>query len=327
MKRELLYILAGGILLAACSRDADEPTRRELSFTTGLTDSTGAAPTNTPAARGTDGTPVTGAGLKTEGNTFAVYSEYSLGSQPVQTFDNQPQAVTYAGGGWTYAPKKAWVNSANYKFRAYYPSTAAVEGTTSSANLLTVEYNIARDNFDLLVAYAERYPAAEGYGAVTMPFKHALAALRFEIKYDDDVNTTDRVTKAYLRDICVVGLMTFGGTPSDRIVWYKSYSDTEPRYTWEGVKEFGAGNTRKATVYDGEGIVFAIPQAVGEKTTAFHFLTEAEGNTPHVAYIPAVTWEPGKVYTYTITLSGSALHVAVSIKEWKTIRSNADIYI
>ena len=109
--------------------------------------------------------------------------------------------------------------------------------------------------------------------------------------------------------------------------WSKSYSDAEQRYLWEGSKIFGVGDANKISVYDNDNIVFAIPQEITAKSTAFHFLTESGLDNHHIAYIPAITWEPGKVYTYTITLSGSSISVAVSIKEWQNISSNVDIQV
>ena len=336
MTRKFWYILVGGILFAiGCSKSPEqsEETIRELNFSSQITDSADSATTNAPESRGTGGTLVTNGGLKNEGNAFVVYSTYSLGGLSSQTFDNQPQTVTYTSGAWTYSEKKIWVNSAKYKFRAYYPAVAEILSSSSNPDLLTLEYNIARDNFDLMVAYAERQPSVdpEGYGVVTMPFKHALSALRFEIKYDPlsiAPGTTDKITKAYLQNLCVVGLLTFNGSPSNyQMNWSKSYSDAEQRYLWEGSKIFGVGDANKISVYDNDNIVFAIPQEITAKITAFHFFTESGLDNHHIAYIPAITWEPGKVYTYTITLSGSSISVAVSIKEWQNISSNVDIQV
>ena len=202
MTRKFWYILVGGILFAiGCSKSPEqsEETIRELNFSSQITDSADSATTNAPESRGTGGTLVTNGGLKNEGNAFVVYSTYSLDGLSSQTFDNQPQTVTYTSGAWTYSEKKIWVNSAKYKFRAYYPAIAEILSSSSNPDLLTLEYNIARDNFDLMVAYAERQPSVdpEGYGVVTMPFKHALSALRFEIKYDPlsiAPGTTDKPT-------------------------------------------------------------------------------------------------------------------------------------
>lgn len=166
MTRKFWYILVGGPCspLVVKKPGTTEETIRELNFSSQITDSADSATTNAPESRGTGGTLVTNGGLKNEGNAFVVYSTYSLDGLSSQTFDNQPQTVTYTSGAWTYSEKKIWVNSAKYKFRAYYPAIAEILSSSSNPDLLTLEYNIARDNFDLMVAYAERQPSVDPEG-------------------------------------------------------------------------------------------------------------------------------------------------------------------
>ena len=342
MTHKWLYILMGCTLfILGCSKENNSPEEGNvmLEFNTSTEDD---KPTDlteeASVSKAIGGTKVTSTTLKTLNNKFKVFSTYSiLGGTTTQTFKTQPLEVRYentaTGLKWTYDEKAKWFASANYKFRAIWPAEFKILDN-SNENLIITEYNITQHNTDLLVAYATRHPAVdpEHYDAVEMNFKHALSALCFKIKYGDDVDPsiTDELTDAYLQNLCVVGLMTYGGSSPDQISWSHSLSDSEQRYHWskktgDPVKSFGVGESKAVTVYDGDGIIFVIPQNIGTQSTAFHFKTTLGKTHDFFTYLPQGAWEPGKLYTYVITLYSSSLEVAVSIKDWKDIKSNVDI--
>ena len=74
-------------------------------------------------------------------------------------------------------------------------------------------------------------------------------------------------------------------------------------------------------------VVFAIPQTLAAGQASFVFKTEAGDDAIQRAYLPAITWEPGKKYVYTMTVRGAELDVSVKIKPWDNKKSNVDIYI
>lgn len=124
MTRKFWYILVGGILFAiGCSKSPEqsEETIRELNFSSQITDSADSATTNAPESRGTGGTLVTNGGLKNEGNAFVVYSTYSLGGLSSQTFDNQPQTVTYTRGRGPTPRKRYGLTRQNTNFEHTIP--------------------------------------------------------------------------------------------------------------------------------------------------------------------------------------------------------------
>ena len=72
--------------------------------------------------------------------------------------------VSYGGGAWGYTPKAKWVRSNYYRFRAYWPYEEIFAddliNSGSDANLLSLSYSSGVQNYDLQIAYAERYPDA-----------------------------------------------------------------------------------------------------------------------------------------------------------------------
>jgi hypothetical protein len=77
-------------------------------------------------------------------------------------------------------------------------------------------------------------------------------------------------------------------------------------------------------------MVFAIPQTISstpEKSTSVHFKTARGGAADHQATLPSITWESGKIYTYTLLIEKSDIKVLISIKDWNEVQSNENIYI
>ena len=282
-------------------------------------------------------------------STTAKQEVYYTTSELSKT-DASGNAYTVAANTWTYDDRQKWQRSMHYKFRAYWPYTANVN-SGSTANYLAVEY-LQNENYDLMVAYATRYPLTEGVGRVPMKFKHALAGLRFKFRYKKDdslVNISDAATSLYLKGLIPMGTLIFGkvqkSDTDSTLCWSTSpdnFDSTRELFSWTGSKEFSVGeDTSKnypATVFDGDNVVFAVPQTLSETEKydgvdvvvrpTYVYFTTANGNdaVQKVAIPNNTVLEAGKIYTFTLVVNGSSVTVNVDIEDWTETQANMDIY-
>lgn len=293
--------------------------------------------------------------LNVDGAEIAVYGYHGgnadfSGTTPVFETDGAKRVYYRSSGNagdsyWDYdyaagTDKVKWVRSDRYRFRAIYPySLLPYVNMSSSAEILSVDYSLIRDDADLMVAYATRYPSedTEGVGPVELKFSHALSALRFILKSDvADENVTD----FYLTGLHQTGGLVYTSKDADdlrgeqSLYWIPSVSDYDTKvHHWTGTKSI-SGNSG-TVVYDKSGFVFAIPlngrDDKGElivkecPEVRVNFYTDKGGSVLHTAALPTVRWEPGKKYTYTITVKSASLEVLVSIKPWSPIEAGSEI--
>lgn len=252
--------------------------------------------------------------------------------------------VTYSGGNWSYANKAKWIRSNYYRFRAFWPYANVLPelNPSSNANFISVAYSTVVDKYDLMVAYETRYPLTQGVATVDMEFKHALAAVSFEVKFDASVSGDDKLTEFYLQGLYPSGSLLYGfdGSNADAaidaedIVWLTvpaSFDADSKLYRWYAASESEMKTFNKSTeaiVYGNDGLVFVIPQTVTSQTT-LNFKTQNAGEALHTASLVSgsgtLTWEPGKVYEYTVTIKGAKISLNVDIKDWTDTDANLDI--
>lgn len=331
MKRYIVYILAL-VALMGCDNREPEPIAQELlSFGTPLVEQT------TDGGRAGAGSELMYA-ADMQGMSIGLYGAYETGDN---IFEAQPENLYYQGGNWVYAPLKPWNRIMDHEFRAFHPydptGTDREHGLSktygiqamSDAGKLVLNYFTQTNKFDLMVARATRNPSAdaEGVSKVTLNFKHTLAALQFEVKYATHEN--DYLTSAHIDGIFDSGTLYYGmqfvGDTEESINWILPVATSDDLYEWTGSVLFN--DTTVASPFEGDKVIFVIPQTIAANQASFEFTTQEAGSAVQHAYLPAITWEPGKKYVYTMTVRGAELDVKVTIKPWDEKKSNVDIYI
>ena len=260
-------------------------------------------------------------------------------------------------GAWTYDdPKQKWERAMHYRFRAVWPYVESNVKANSSANLLSVTYHSLNEDYDLMVAYATRYPLDQGVDAVKLEFKHALAGLRFIVKYDNDATAkdSDAITEFYLSGLYSQGQLFYGFAEKDSdpksMIWdlseYTFNVDT-PQFHWpntNGVtagKEIpfgGTGNpeanvyftkTKSGETYTLDGAALIVPQTLSSKrgNTYVHFRTKLGGKALHTVQLPPTELEAGKIYTFTLSINETTITIDGKVQDWKKIHSNIDIIL
>ena len=267
--------------------------------------------------------------------SFGIFGGYSAteGGTLTNLFDSDAAVKVSYTNKWEYSPVQYWRRNSHYRFRAYCPYDADVLPSTSNADNISINYKIVDHQYDLLVAFAHRYPADEGYGTVEMKFQHTLSGLRFKVVFDESVSDgqTDHITEFHLKGLYSAGTLTYSheaGEPlKPSLSWStnNSFDSSYEYYKWTGSTEFGKG-TAVNVFPDNNGVVFAIPQTVEKGRTSVHFTTE-KGIMDHTATLPEITWAPGKIYTYTLKVLKSSVEVNVGIKDWDEVQSSVEVYL
>ena len=268
--------------------------------------------------------------------SFGIFGGYSAteGGTLTNLFDSDKAVkVFHDGTNWKYNDVKYWRRNSHYRFRAYCPYEAEVLPRTSDADNISIKYRIIDHQYDLLVAFAHRHPAKEGYKTVNMPFQHALSGLRFQVVFDESVSNgqTDHITGFHLKGLRSAGTLLYSHEKGNALIpslnWStsNSFDSSYEFYKWTGSTEFG--KDKAVTIFsDNGGVVFAIPQTVEGGRTSVHFTT-ANGAMDHTATLPEITWEPGKIYTYTLKVLKSSVEVNVGIKDWDEVQSSVEVYL
>ena len=312
------------------------------------------------AVKSEDGsTPVlaTTATLKDKDKPFGVFGGKSYDgitnfSSVFQTDRAQLVKWEDAPGNWTYEPKQKWERAMHYRFRAVWPYVERNVKANSSANLLSVTYHSLNEDYYLMVAYATRYPLIDGVEKVELKFKHALAGLRFIVKYSDNATTKDpdAITEFYLTGIYSQGQLFYGfaeeNSVAESMIWdlseYTFNVDT-PQFHWPnsgGVtagKEipFGETGNMEANVYftkttsGSDGAALIVPQKLSSQRgdTYVHFRTKLGGNALHTVRLPETKLEAGKIYTFTLSINETTITIDGKVQDWKKIYSNIDIIL
>lgn len=270
-------------------------------------------------------------------------------------------------GAWTYTPPQKWTRSMHYRFRAVWPYKPENIQAGSSANCFSVTYSSFVEDYDLMVAYATRWPLQDGVDRVTLNFKHALAGLRFKIKFKDGITESDNLKEFYITGIYPHGQLFYGfglnasvtkdgeggtetGTTKDGLIVWKcgdnAFNSTTPQFHWqstqtgEALKPFGgdavanvyftentAGTTGGKSV---DGAALIVPQTLSSKDgmeTYVNFYTVNGGSALHRAKLPKIELKPGNIYTFTLTINDPQITIKVDIQDWKAINSNIDIIL
>ncbi len=270
---------------------------------------------------------VTTATLRTVGESFGIYGYYSSSANGSGTnvFEtNAAKEVTYNGSVWTYSPVQYWRRNMHYRFRAFWPYGATQLEAMSNADNITIEYKIDEHKYDLMFAYATRYPANEGYEKVPMEFHHALSGVRINVGFNPATvaaGKTDRVTEFYVKGIAASGHVNFDGTEPELDDWTTLFDGSYNHYQWSGSEQFGVEGGTPGVVNilgddEAKNLFFAIPQRITAGETIVHFKTQGGNQVDHAVALPSIDWKPGKIYNYNFLINESDITVTVTIKPW-----------
>lgn len=210
--------------------------------------------------------------------------------------------VSYSDGNWTYQDTQYWSSGYTYNFYAVYPAILP-EGAHMNVDTngkVTVEgFNCSATGeqaVDLMMASQTgiTYENGEIPQPVKMNFSHELARVNFKIQTEEG---TAYVTKASLTGVGYKGSLERTGTS---ISWTSLGQASEGIF--ERTSEDIEVNLKGTTLLDE---MLLPPQNIVDSqvslSVSYHYFALNEEHTK-TATLPAITWEAGKSYTYTLTI-------------------------
>lgn len=225
---------------------------------------------------------------------FSVWGWY--GDADTQVFNKQ--LVTNTNGtGWTYSPYQYWVAGETYQFYAVYPSTETLteDGCTASysdAGVLSITGFDATNGHDLMTAQSGEM-SGDNPQLVAFTFDHLLSRVRVRVVGEGGDAVISKATLSGIR------------TKGD----YNG-SQTKP-WTMDGsTHSFEATNVTATSIPSdlfAEDLLVQ-PQAVDgfQLNITYSLAGFEETEDTKTVTLPATDitqWEPGKSYTYTLTLT------------------------
>lgn len=277
--------------------------------------------------------------------SIGLWGQYTIGDQAVRVFEDTP--LTYESGVWKYTGNtRYWRPGAVYDFRAYYPQSLMNElMTTKSATSFQGIINTSEVQEDILVtALQVDTKTANLYDAVPLKMHHVFAAIKFEVKAADGFTPPDGegVTSCWLQNsatglFSTSGTLIHSGNKTQEINWEAGTPTTGKMYLWkyqEGVS-FSTKNTLYASIGNNgqengvqytknDGWLLVVPQEVEAETLKLYYTLKKTPSEEYSVEIPAVTYQPGQRYTYTLEISGSDARLSLGILPWneKELSSN-----
>lgn len=241
-------------------------------------------------------TPQTRAGEVTDATQMDAFRVWAWkkkdgSTEPKEVF-NDESVTRQTDGSWRYDGIKLWEAGNTYDFYALYPSDLT-DAQVNEDGTVTVNGFDSTTGTDLMTAHEQvtyAVDAEETPGAVVCAFSHLLARV--------SVIGVSEGSNATITSITLSGVKHKGN--------YKSSSS--PQWTPSNeTTEFKKENfTLPAYPTDIFGSLLLIPQEAGgiTLTITYYYPGVDETGKPATLTLPATTWEPGKSYRYTFTLSG-----------------------
>lgn len=250
-------------------------------------------------------------------NTSIIYNPNVQGGNPYNSWNYEGEAKLWRDSDQN--PDNGILDKGVYKFRAYYPKSVNVV-ESSDATHFVVDYNTALMQEDLLVAYKLVDASVfDLYTPVPLRFKHALAAVRFQMKFKEGYMESDALTSFWLQngtsqDFSYIGMMVYGlfdehtqqvepegieWTESAQRPWYQKMYHWEnskgvPFENKEGVQTVATAYTDEVHATHGElfsknnGWVLIIPQK-SPGTVTMNFTTQKGGSSVYTIQLPKIT--------------------------------------
>lgn len=238
--------------------------------------------------------------------------------------------VVYKDAGWNYTDGvRYWKAGETYNFYAVYPvfplPTGA--GDTQTTSTVTADGTITVTNFDcsqtgkeavdLMTAIWEGVDADEmiaGGGTVTLTFQHLLARVTCKVAV---VNSEVTVNSLRLYGVGYQGNYSSALTPS----WSVTDTCTAVGTPFATDASFTLSPTDTSREKNVLGDLLLLPQDLQEGAACFvlayrhNGLADGDPDCTVTVPLPAITWEAGSSYNYTLTIQAGVI-LNVSVKDW-----------
>lgn len=256
--------------------------------------------------------------------------------------------ITNPYNDWNYLSEaRYWAYGGKYKFRACYPQklmASLINTRMDATEFQGGPINTSVVQEDIMVAATTVDKSQNVSGPVELKMQHVFAAVMFKVRKvteDFELPTGEGVTSCWLENktnatdlFSPSGYLVHTGNETPEINWYTYESSTAPMYVW---KHSGLSFETENTLYTSngglegteytrnDGWLLVVPQTVKAETLKFCYTLKSTGSKVFSTGIPAVTYEPGKRYTYALIIRGSDVDLTLTVTPWNYKDSSHDI--
>lgn len=212
--------------------------------------------------------------------------------------------VTEKDGSWGYTDPQYWEASKTYTFQAYAGATAAATPTVNGVSFTSFTADGQSDllSADLVSVTTNESAEPQGLtgGKVSFDFRHVLSMIKFTFTSTLSPNVNITISNLKINQLSSAGAYT--ASEGNTGTW--SISGTPKDYDFTTTGSFTSDTDPKVS---SENIV--IPQTISADAIEVTFDLEATGGltispaVEHTVKLPAITWEEGKRYNYTVELT------------------------
>ena len=156
----------------------------------------------------------------------------------------------------------------------------------------------AKEQKDMFMAYARQ---GKESGSVNLKYIHALSAINFQVSKA----LPGQIQNITITNVYAGGKFRYSPNGSQKLTWELD----DQKYTLDqdfaqAIEEDFIGDLSQGITKDINNTIFMlIPQPLAEKTLTIEYLRDGEAQSKtYTSNIPGEQWEPGKSYTYTMSL-------------------------
>lgn len=265
---------------------------------------------------------------------FVVFGDMKFKNNPKLTiFDNT--IVKYTDGKWSYANPQYWFPQHEHSFIAMHPDApAGISGSQYSDSRLSFNFTLPDDYKsanDIMVASHRRLVEANMIRAtpIALNFWHILSRINFQL------TNTGAADKVIVNEIKLNGINRTG---SFTIIPAPLSSDGRQTddydFSWSGISNIGnlaAGinvevpENEARPLFPDNNVLLMLPQpdnngVIMQLTYTRVDAGDVDEQITLTAETPIGGWQPGKIYTYSLTVSeiSKEIQLTVSVKNWQT---------
>ena len=235
---------------------------------------------------------------------------------------------------WSYGdPIRYWDKQYTFDFRAVFPTTADIQsGSNSSSVVVNFGTTATNGDYDLMVASAPGIKASEQMAktdkTVSLKFLHACAAVRVLFRDENAVVPAEGDDPTYnytLQSFKLTGLrkggtLTYTGDSSvDEAAvsgWTLDESATD-LFSWSAGTAWGV--PKEYTAFGGWHYVAPQPLDGAKLVFTYKVGDEVMPVTLDLKTSAIESWDPGKAYTYKVTILAHSIDFTVSCEAWTTV--------
>ncbi len=249
-------------------------------------------------------------------DSFGIYSYISNGNfavEPLNVYMDNEKVLKKTENNWELTTHKLWPNKGALSFFAYYPyidgthqNGLSIRATDNQVPVITYRMpKNAKDQPDLMIATCIKNIYNE---VVSLNFNHALTCIGFNI-VGESINNIEYIT--------ISGISTSAQTSltCDGNITWDNYSGSNDTIFYAGLNTDTGIGSADSPLMEPDGYLMVLPQSLDLTPTFTIKFKNSEPKTANLKTNNITSWEPGKLYMYTLNETGNIFNVTVDNNE------------